>query len=129
MAPISAAVQESADSECAVTEPLAHGKFTRILSLAHIVPSDSGGVRESTPSPSKAVLVTRDNTERPEAADVTLIGTDEEQRVKEVDRLLNNYEHFDTLANAVDAYGDGKVGERTATAVAQLGTGKRISSF
>ncbi|UOD80473.1 non-hydrolyzing UDP-N-acetylglucosamine 2-epimerase [Paenarthrobacter ureafaciens] len=116
-----------------VTEPLAYGEFTRMLSLAHIVLTDSGGVQEEAPSLGKPVLVMRDNTERPEAVvagTVSLIGTDEEVIVKEVDRLLNQQDAFDAMANAVNPYGDGKAAERTVAAVAQLlGTGSRIPEF
>ncbi|GAA2846676.1 non-hydrolyzing UDP-N-acetylglucosamine 2-epimerase [Paenarthrobacter ilicis] len=116
-----------------VTEPLAYGEFTRLLSLAHIVLTDSGGVQEEAPSLGKPVLVMRDNTERPEAVDagtVALIGTDEETIVKEVDRLLNQQDAFDAMANAVNPYGDGKAAARTVAAVAQLlGIGARIESF
>ncbi|MDR6639839.1 non-hydrolyzing UDP-N-acetylglucosamine 2-epimerase [Paenarthrobacter nitroguajacolicus] len=116
-----------------VTEPLAYGEFTRMLSLAHIVLTDSGGVQEEAPSLGKPVLVMRDNTERPEAVDagtVSLIGTDEETIVKEVDRLLNQPEAFDAMANAVNPYGDGKAAARTVAAVAELlGIGRRIDNF
>ncbi|MFE4196518.1 non-hydrolyzing UDP-N-acetylglucosamine 2-epimerase [Paenarthrobacter sp. NPDC056912] len=116
-----------------VTEPLAYGEFTRMLSMAHIVLTDSGGVQEEAPSLGKPVLVMRDNTERPEAVDagtVSLIGTDEETIVKEVDRLLNQQDAFDAMANAVNPYGDGKAAARTVAAVAELlGVGKRIDSF
>ncbi|BCW59941.1 UDP-N-acetylglucosamine 2-epimerase (non-hydrolyzing) [Arthrobacter sp. StoSoilB20] len=116
-----------------VTEPLAYGEFTRMLSMAHLVLTDSGGVQEEAPSLGKPVLVMRDNTERPEAVDagtVALIGTDEETIVKEVDRLLNQRDAFDAMANAVNPYGDGKAAERTVAAVAELmGVGKRITSF
>ncbi|WP_367645819.1 non-hydrolyzing UDP-N-acetylglucosamine 2-epimerase [Paenarthrobacter ureafaciens] len=116
-----------------VTEPLAYGEFTRMLSMAHIVLTDSGGVQEEAPSLGKPVLVMRDNTERPEAViagTVSLIGTDEETIVKEVDRLLNQQDAFDAMANAVNPYGDGKAAERTVAAVAELlGIGTRIQSF
>lgn len=120
-------------SNVIVTEPLAYGEFTRMLSLAHIVLTDSGGVQEEAPSLGKPVLVMRDNTERPEAVHagtVALIGTDEETIVKEVDRLLNQQDAFDSMANAVNPYGDGKAAARTVAAVAQLlGVGQRIESF
>ncbi|NWL26117.1 UDP-N-acetylglucosamine 2-epimerase (non-hydrolyzing) [Paenarthrobacter ureafaciens] len=116
-----------------VTEPLAYGEFTRMLSMAHIVLTDSGGVQEEAPSLGKPVLVMRDNTERPEAVTagtVSLIGTDEETIVKEVDRLLNQQDAFDAMANAVNPYGDGKAAERTVAAVAQLlGVGTRTDEF
>ena len=116
-----------------VTEPLAYGEFTRLLSLAHVVLTDSGGVQEEAPSLGKPVLVMRDNTERPEAVDagtVSLIGTDEDRIVKEVDRLLNQAEAFESMANAVNPYGDGRASERTVAAIAQLlNVGQRSSDF
>lgn len=116
-----------------VTEPLAYGEFTRMVSLAHIVLTDSGGVQEEAPSLGKPVLVMRDNTERPEAVDagtVSLIGTDEERIVREVDRLLNDQEHFESMAHAVNPYGDGKAAVRSVAAIAHLlGLGVRGQEF
>ncbi|MBD4480492.1 UDP-N-acetylglucosamine 2-epimerase (non-hydrolyzing), partial [Xanthomonas citri pv. citri] len=76
-----------------VTEPLAYGEFTHLLSVATVVLTDSGGVQEEAPSLGKPVLVMRENTERPEAVTagtVRLIGTDEEVVVTEVTRLLTD---------------------------------------
>ncbi|MGP4033792.1 non-hydrolyzing UDP-N-acetylglucosamine 2-epimerase [Pseudarthrobacter sp. 1C304] len=116
-----------------VTEPLAYGEFTRLLSLAHLVLTDSGGVQEEAPSLGKPVLVMRDNTERPEAVDagtVTLIGTDEDRIVTEVDRLLNDREHYDSMATAVNPYGDGSAAARTVAAISELlGVGSRLGEF
>lgn len=116
-----------------VTEPLPYGEFTRILSLAHIILTDSGGVQEEAPILGKPVLVMRDNTERPEAVHagtVALIGTDEDRIVKEVDRLLNDPAHFDSMANAVNPYGDGHAAARTIAAIAELlDLGKRLQDF
>ncbi|WP_307103564.1 non-hydrolyzing UDP-N-acetylglucosamine 2-epimerase [Arthrobacter globiformis] len=116
-----------------VTEPLAYGEFTRMLALAHVVLTDSGGVQEEAPSLGKPVLVMRDNTERPEAVHagtVTLIGTDEERIVKEVDRLLHDQDHFDSMANAINPYGDGKAAARTVAAIAHmLGLGPTVEEF
>ncbi|TDK27733.1 UDP-N-acetylglucosamine 2-epimerase (non-hydrolyzing) [Arthrobacter crusticola] len=116
-----------------VIEPLPYGEFTRLLSISHLVLTDSGGVQEEAPSLGKPVLVMRDNTERPEAVlagTVLLIGTDEDRIVKEVDRLLNDREHFDSMAQAVNPYGDGLAADRTTHAIAELlGCGVRISEF
>ncbi|WP_113718537.1 non-hydrolyzing UDP-N-acetylglucosamine 2-epimerase [Arthrobacter dokdonensis] len=116
-----------------VTEPLAYGEFTRMLSLAHVVLTDSGGVQEEAPSLGKPVLVMRDNTERPEAlaaGTVRLIGTDEERIVTEVSQLLHDPAHFEAMANAVNPYGDGKAAARTAAAIAHLlGIGSRVDQF
>ncbi|MCZ2403452.1 UDP-N-acetylglucosamine 2-epimerase (non-hydrolyzing) [Paenarthrobacter sp. Z7-10] len=106
-----------------VTEPLGYGEFTRLLSLAHVVLTDSGGVQEEAPSLGKPVLVMRNNTERPEAVvarTVALIGTDEERIFSEVERLLHDTAHYETMANAVNPYGDGQASVRTVAAIAQL---------
>jgi UDP-N-acetylglucosamine 2-epimerase (non-hydrolysing) len=104
-----------------------------MLSLAHIVLTDSGGVQEEAPSLGKPVLVMRDNTERPEALEagtVKLIGTDEERIVNEVCRLLHDSEHFAEMANAVNPYGDGKAAVRTVAAIEELlGVGYRNAEF
>lgn len=120
-------------SNVVVTEPLAYGEFTRMLSLAHIVLTDSGGVQEEAPSLGKPVLVMRENTERPEAVvagTVRLIGTEEDRIVDEVSTLLHDQEAFDAMANAVNPYGDGKAAARTVAAVAELlGVGSRVEEF
>jgi UDP-N-acetylglucosamine 2-epimerase (non-hydrolysing) len=120
-------------SNIIVTEPLAYGEFTRMLAMAHIVLTDSGGVQEEAPSLGKPVLVMRENTERPEAVTagtVLLIGTDEDRIVLEVSRLLDDQPHFDSMANAVNPYGDGLAAHRTMAALAQLlGIGPRVADF
>ncbi|WP_276529360.1 non-hydrolyzing UDP-N-acetylglucosamine 2-epimerase [Arthrobacter koreensis] len=116
-----------------IVEPLPYGEFTRMLSMSHLVLTDSGGVQEEAPSLGKPVLVMRENTERPEAVDagtVKLIGTDEDRIVAEVDQLLNVKGYYDSMANAVNPYGDGKAAARTVAAIEQmLGIGSRIADF
>lgn len=116
-----------------VTEPLAYGEFTRMLAVADVVLTDSGGVQEEAPSLGKPVLVMRENTERPEAVTagtVKLIGTDEERIVEEVSTLLHNEAIYTSMANAVNPYGDGRAAERTVAAIAQMfGVGERLTDF
>ena len=116
-----------------VTEPLAYGEFTHLLSVATVVLTDSGGVQEEAPSLGKPVLVMRENTERPEAVTagtVRLIGTDEEVVVAEVTRLLEEPEAYEAMAAAVNPYGDGRAAERTVSGIARLlGVGERLPEF
>jgi UDP-N-acetylglucosamine 2-epimerase (non-hydrolysing) len=104
-----------------------------MLSLAHLVLTDSGGVQEEAPSLGKPVLVMRENTERPEAVTagtVALVGTDEDRIVKEVDELLLNTARYETMANAVNPYGDGHAAARTVAAISELlGVGGRTADF
>src|SRR5699024_7100307 len=89
-------------------EPLSYAAFTRVLSLADIVLTDSGGVQEEAPSLGKPVLVMRENTERPEAVvagTVKLIGTHKKRLVDEVSLLMDSEEVYSGMANAVNPYG------------------------
>lgn len=114
-------------------DPLDYPEFTKAISAAHIVLTDSGGVQEEAPSLGKPVLVLRDNTERPEAVTagtVKLIGTEEDRIVDEVRELKDNEAAYAQMANAVNPYGDGKAAERCVAAMAELlGVGKRLADF
>lgn len=116
-----------------VTEPLAYGEFTHLMDVADVVLTDSGGVQEEAPSLGKPVLVMRENTERPEAVTagtVKLIGTGEERIVTETSTLLTDRTAYETMAHAVNPYGDGHAAERTTAAIAQLlGVGERVADF
>lgn len=116
-----------------VTEPLAYGQFTHLISLSNVVLTDSGGVQEEAPGLGKPVLVMRENTERPEAVTagtVRLIGTAEDRVYEEVTSLLTDAAAYNAMAAAVNPYGDGKAGIRTASAIAELlGVGNRMAEF
>lgn len=116
-----------------VTQPMAYGEFTRLLSLATLVLTDSGGVQEEAPSLGKPVLVMRENTERPEAVDagaVRLIGTKEEAIVSEVTLLLQDPAQYQSMTTAINPYGDGHAAARVVAAVAELlGEGLRMPEF
>ncbi len=53
-------------SNVALIEPLDYPHFVRLLSIAEIMLTDSGGVQEEAPALGKPVLVMRETTERPE---------------------------------------------------------------
>lgn len=116
-----------------VTEPVPYGEFARLMDLATVVLTDSGGVQEEAPSLGKPVLVMRENTERPEAVDagtVRLIGTDQHRVVTEVSRLFDDAEAYRSMAHAVNPYGDGHAAARTAAAIRALfGLGAREPDF
>ena len=92
-------------------EPLEYLKFVFIMSKAHIVLTDSGGIQEEAPGLGKPVLVMRDTTERPEALEagtVKLVGTDYDKLVGEVSTLLDDTAAYNRMSQAVNPYGDGK---------------------
>ena len=116
-----------------ITDPLPYDQFTKLLDLATIILTDSGGVQEEAPALGKPVLVMRQNTERPEAVvagTVKLVGTNRSLIVAEAKLLLDDDAAYEAMANAVNPYGDGKAAERAVAAIAELlGVGERLPDF
>lgn len=91
-------------------EPQTYLPFVHLMTQAHIILTDSGGIQEEAPSLGKPVLVMRDTTERPEAVDagtVRLVGTDPDRIRTEAQRLLRDETAYAAMANAANPYGDG----------------------
>jgi UDP-N-acetylglucosamine 2-epimerase (non-hydrolysing) len=98
-----------------IIAPLEYADFVGLLSLAHIVLTDSGGVQEEAPSLGKPVLVLRDTTERPEgvqAGTARLVGTERDRIVAETFLLLDKPEHYWAMSRAHNPFGDGHASER-----------------
>jgi UDP-N-acetylglucosamine 2-epimerase (non-hydrolysing) len=92
-------------------EPLDYLPFVRLMSLSHLLLTDSGGIQEEAPSLGKPVLVMRETTERPEAVTagtVRLVGTDVDGIVEGVSTLLSNEAAHRRMSLAHNPYGDGK---------------------
>jgi UDP-N-acetylglucosamine 2-epimerase (non-hydrolysing) len=94
--------------------------FVSLLSMAHIILTDSGGVQEEAPALGKPVLVMRDTTERPEgieAGTARLVGTDPGRIVSEALRLMDDPVHYSAMARAHNPFGDGQASERIAEVI------------
>jgi UDP-N-acetylglucosamine 2-epimerase (non-hydrolysing) len=95
--------------------PLDYFSFVHFMKSSYLILSDSGGVQEEAPGLKKPVLVLRDVTERPEAvkAGVTkLVGTNTQNIIKAVKKLLNNTKAYQKMTKARNPYGDGKASQR-----------------
>lgn len=107
-------------SKVHLIDPLDYEPFANLMSRAHLILTDSGGVQEEAPALGKPVLVLRDTTERPEAVaagTVKLIGTDCERVYQEAKLLLTDEEEYGRMAESVNPYGDGKASERIIQAI------------
>ncbi|PSU14298.1 UDP-N-acetylglucosamine 2-epimerase (non-hydrolyzing) [Photobacterium gaetbulicola] len=96
-------------------EPQQYLPFIYLMSRAHIILTDSGGIQEEAPSLGKPVLVMRDTTERPEAVaagTVKLVGTDIEKITHQLNVLLSDTEAYQAMSYAHNPYGDGKACQR-----------------
>ena len=101
-------------------EPMDYEPFANLMAKVDIVLTDSGGIQEEAPALGKPVLVLRDTTERPEAVEagtVKLVGTAYEDVLQETNRLLDDNEHYRSMAEAANPYGDGKACERIIKAI------------
>jgi len=99
----------------ALTEPLDYPHFARLLDLACLMLTDSGGVQEEAPAFGKPVLVMRETTERPEgvaAGTARLVGTDADRIVAETERLLDDAAAYAAMARAHNPFGDGRSARR-----------------
>jgi len=99
----------------AIIEPLDYLHFAHLLGIAHIILTDSGGVQEEAPTLGKPVLVMRTTTERPEgieAGTALLVGTDADEIVEQVEKLLDSPEDYRRMSKAHNPFGDGKAAQR-----------------
>jgi UDP-N-acetylglucosamine 2-epimerase (non-hydrolysing) len=105
-----------------LTEPLGYRDFVQLMSQAHLILTDSGGLQEEAPSLGIPVLVLRDVTERPEgvaAGVVRLVGTDERAIVDATVELLDDSEVYGRMAHSVNPYGDGQASQRIVQAICE----------
>ena len=93
-----------------LVEPLGVTDMHNLLARSYMVMTDSGGLQEEAPALGKPVLVLRRETERPEAVEagtVRVIGTEEGVIIAEAEELLTGGERYQSMAHAVNPYGDG----------------------
>jgi len=112
---ILAAAPEELRGRIHLIDPIEYLPFVYLMKRATFIVTDSGGVQEEAPSLGKPVLVTRNDTERPEAVEAgtaKLIGTDRARIVEESLRLLDDEAHYRSMSKAHNPYGDGKANER-----------------
>jgi UDP-N-acetylglucosamine 2-epimerase (non-hydrolysing) len=92
-------------------KPLDYFEFVYLMSVCHLIITDSGGIQEEAPTFGRPVLVTREVTERQEGVDagiITMVGTDKDKIIAEAKKLLNNNQDYSRVASIPNPYGDGK---------------------
>ena len=91
-------------------KPLPYRHFIFLLSVSHLVMTDSGGIQEEAATLGKPVFVLREITERQEAVVsgvVKVVGSDKKTIVSEVSRVLIDEALYRKMAKISDDYGDG----------------------
>jgi UDP-N-acetylglucosamine 2-epimerase (non-hydrolysing) len=107
-------------------EPLDYPHLIWLMNKCFMVLTDSGGIQEEAPTLGKPVLVMREVTERTEgieAGTARLVGTSKETIIRETNVLLNDATAYQSMANAVNPYGDGTASEKIVEILAELDLG------
>jgi UDP-N-acetylglucosamine 2-epimerase (non-hydrolysing) len=103
-----------------LTEPLDYTRLVGAIARCYLLLTDSGGLQEEAPSLGKPVLVLRETTERPEAVTAgtaKLIGTAPGRILANAGELLSDRAAYETMANAINPFGDGRASERILSIV------------
>lgn len=101
-------------------EPLDVEQMHNLMARSYCILTDSGGLQEEAPAMGKPVLVLRRETERPEAIEagtVKLAGVETEDILRLTRELLDSEEIYQSMAKAVNPYGDGNACRRIADAI------------
>ncbi|MBL3583590.1 non-hydrolyzing UDP-N-acetylglucosamine 2-epimerase [Oleidesulfovibrio alaskensis] len=90
--------------------PQPYRNFVLLMSHAHVILSDSGGVQEEAPSLDVPVLIMRDNTERPEGVEsgvTKLVGTQRFAISSALSTLLQDKDVYQKMVATENPYGNG----------------------
>jgi len=116
-----------------LTRPAGYADFVRLMTIADVAVTDSGGVQEEAPALGLPVLVTRNVTERQEAVAcgaALLVGTDRQVISRNLRSLLADPAFHASMTVQESPYGDGFAGTRSAAAIGSLlGVDERLPDF
>lgn len=92
-------------------KPVEYLVFIKLMQVAKLVITDSGGIQEEAPSFSLPVLVMRDTTERPEAIEsgcAKLVGPNRDSIFQNTKEILCNDQKYSKMISSSNPYGDGE---------------------
>ncbi|MBO4211368.1 MAG: UDP-N-acetylglucosamine 2-epimerase (non-hydrolyzing) [Oscillospiraceae bacterium] len=101
-------------------DPIDVENMHNLMARCDFIMTDSGGLQEEAPALGKPVLVLRRETERPEAVEagtVKLAGVRRDEILSLAEELLTDRNVYQTMAHAVNPYGDGNACERIARGI------------
>ncbi|MFK3619439.1 UDP-N-acetylglucosamine 2-epimerase (non-hydrolyzing) [Pasteurella multocida] len=104
-------------------EPQEYLPFVYLMSSAHIILTDSGGIQEEAPALGKPVLLMRDTTERPEAilaGAVKLVGSSCQNIINSFIALYENPLEYKSMSNSKNPYGNGTAAKLIVTTLLNI---------
>ena len=112
-------------------DPQEYAPIVWLMSRAHLIVTDSGGIQEEAPALGVPCLVTRAATERPEAVEAgtaRLVGTDTDRILAAATILLDDPSAHGAMARATNPFGDGRAAERIAARLAGVFSARGLGS-
>ncbi len=103
-------------------DPVAYSDFLMLMRAAWLIVSDSGGVQEESPSLGKPLLVLRENTERPEAAEAgiaKLVGNRSQALKQLLEENYGDETWIRSVKKIANPFGDGRAAERIVKIIEQ----------
>ncbi|HEX8597678.1 MAG TPA: UDP-N-acetylglucosamine 2-epimerase (non-hydrolyzing) [Chloroflexia bacterium] len=100
--------------------PVDYQTMAHLMKHSYLILTDSGGLQEEAPTFHVPVLVMRETTERPEALEAgtaRLVGTQAEDIVDHVSRLLDRSDEYRAMSGAPNPFGDGHAAPRIVKAL------------
>jgi UDP-N-acetylglucosamine 2-epimerase (non-hydrolysing) len=103
-----------------LTPPLDYASMVQVMKRSTLILTDSGGIQEEAPGLGVPVLVLRDRTERPEAAEAgfaRIVGTDGPRILAEARRIIEDPSAREAMRGTRNPYGDGHASRRIVDAL------------
>jgi UDP-N-acetylglucosamine 2-epimerase (non-hydrolysing) len=103
-----------------LVDPLSYPEMVRLMTQAHLLLTDSGGLQEEAPALGLPTLVLRDNSERPEviaSGNAALVGLDPDRVVRATLHLLDDQLAHAAMSRPAFPYGRGDASLRIVEAI------------
>ena len=106
-----------------IIDPLPYDEMIFVMSQAHILLTDSGGIQEEAPSMNVPTLVMRETTERMEGIEegcALLVGTDRDSIIHHFEKLYRDQTLYNKLSAAPNPYGDGTAAKQITEIICEF---------
>jgi UDP-N-acetylglucosamine 2-epimerase (non-hydrolysing) len=113
--PVNDIIRKSSLSNIFLIDPVEYFQFITLMRASRLIITDSGGIQEEACGLGIPVLLTRENTERPEAIrlkTVRIVGSDRHRLISEFNKIIKSNPDQSSDLIKDNPYGDGNSSER-----------------
>jgi len=113
--PVNDIIRKSTLANIFLIDPVEYFQFITLMRASRLIITDSGGIQEEACGLGIPVLLTRENTERPEAIrlkTVRIVGSDRHRLISEFNKIIKSNPDQSSDLIKDNPYGDGNSSER-----------------